>query len=89
VNGTRIALTAEEIAEAQARDAAWYAAEPTRQAVKVRAEGLRSDQAVRDLDERLRAATAAQIDQWFAANVTTSAQAIAVLKTICKILAVR
>jgi|KBSMisStandDraft_5_1062788.scaffolds.fasta_scaffold119656_3 hypothetical protein len=90
VNGARIALTAQEIAELDARDAAFAAVElPARQAKAARTEGLRTDQGVRDLDDRLRASTAAQIDQWFAANVTTPAQAIAVLKTVCKILAVR
>jgi len=89
VNGARIALTAQEIAEFDARDAAFAAEEPVRQAKKARVAGLLTDQGVLDLDARLQAATAAQIDQWFAANVTTPAQAITVLKTVCKILAVR
>jgi hypothetical protein len=87
VNGARIALTADEIAEMQAKDAAWYAEEPARQAAKARIDGLRA--ATQGLEERLRTQTSGQLDAYFTANVSSTAQAIDILKTVCKILAVR
>ena len=79
-------MTAEEIAEAQAKDAA-LRREPARQAAKARLDGLRA--ATQGLEERLRAQTSGQLDAYFTANVSSTAQAIDILKTVCKILAVR
>lgn len=54
-----------------------------------RVAGIKADAAYIDLFNRAQTSTAAQIDTWFTANVTTLAQARQVLSAIVKILAVR
>ena len=51
--------------------------------------GLKSDAAYVDLLNRAKTSTAAEIDAWFQANVTTVAQARGVLSAIVKLLATR
>lgn len=89
VNGKRLALTAAEIAELEARDAAWAAGESARTAKVQRTQGLKADAAVIDLATRLASSTSAQIDTYFANNVTNAAGAIQVLKAVVKLLAWR
>ncbi len=55
----------------------------------IRLAAIKADPAYIDLFNRARAATAAEIDAWFAANVTTLAQARGVLSAVVKLLAVR
>ena len=50
---------------------------------------IRNDQSVMDLGNRIGSMTAAEIDAWFQANVTTLAQARGAMATIVKLLATR
>jgi len=54
-----------------------------------RLDSIKNDQAVIDLGNRIKAMTAAEIDAWFQANVTTLAQARNTMATIVKLLATR
>ena len=87
VDGRLVALSAGEVAEFDARNAAWAAAAPIRQAARDRFEGVRTDPEVLALVAKLNTMTAAQIDDYFSANVQTPAQTIAILKTLIKLLA--
>ena len=89
VNGEEVLLTAQEVAALEARDAQWTAKEPVRQAERDRVHGLTNDEQAQLMADRLANMTTQQIDNYFANNVNTPAQAINVLKNVCKILAVR
>jgi hypothetical protein len=62
---------------------------PAPTAEQTRIAGIKVDAGYIDLLSRASTATAAQIDAWFAANVTTLAQARAVLASIVKFLATK
>jgi hypothetical protein len=89
VDGVPVDLTPQEIADLEARDAAWVAGTSARQARVTRRAELTGDPTVIDWSDRIANATAAQIDTYFANNVTNAASAIAVLKAIVKLLAQR
>lgn len=59
------------------------------QAPQLRDDALRADQQVMDLATRLANATPAQIDAWFATDVTNGTTTIVTLKAVVKILALR
>lgn len=56
---------------------------------QIREDGFRADAQVQDLFNRLKNADQGQIDQWFANNITTAQQAIPLLKSIVKVLAIK
>lgn len=89
VDGVEVALTPEEIANLEARDAAWTASEPDRQAERDRYHSLMTDDQALQMADRLADMTAQQIDQYFANNVTNLAQLGGVVRSIAKILAVK
>jgi hypothetical protein len=89
VDGNRVKMTAADIAERKTLDDFWDADAPNRQARKDRRTGLENEPDVQALVDRLANATSQQLDTWFAANVTTPAQAITVLKTVVKVLALK
>ena len=89
VDGVEVALTLAEAADLDARDAAWTAGASARQAGVTRKSGLAADVTVIDWTDRIGHATAAQVDTYFANNVTNAAQAIGVLKAVVKYLATR
>ena len=89
VDGNRVKMTAADIVERKALDDIWDADAPSRQAKKDRRTELENEPNVQALIDRLANATSQQLDAWFAANVTTPAQAITVLKTVVKVLALK
>lgn len=89
VNGIVVTMTAEEEAARDAEEEAWAAGQPTRDAIAARIQSL--DSAIRgdNIIQTLKTMTAAQFDAWWDANVTTAAQAIAVLKRLVKLIIFR
>ena len=87
VDGVEIPLTPEEIAEFEARDAAWAADEPKRAARKQRNEDIADDPERKDLLDKLSNATNAQISNWVDANVTNLADARKLFKIIIRVMA--
>lgn len=89
VDGVKYPLSDAEIAAKKAHEAEWEAEAPARQAKKDRVTGLQGEPAVQQLAHRIANDTSQQIDDYFASNVTTPAQAIDVLKTVVKVLALK
>jgi hypothetical protein len=73
VDGNSVPLSAKEVAELEQRDSEWAAGAAVREAEAARLAELSADAAVVDLAKRLANATSAQIDTWFANNVTNAA----------------
>jgi hypothetical protein len=88
VNGKSVPLTSADVAALAEREAAWLADEPRRRADRERFDVLSTDVPAKEMVNRL-AATAGDLDSWFAVNVTNFEQANAVLKELCKIIMVR
>jgi hypothetical protein len=93
VDGAMVPLTPEEIAELEARDAAWAADEPNRLARQQRNDEIANDAERIDMIDRLQNATNAQINTWVdnAIDPTTLPQmrdqTRAMFKRILKLLA--
>jgi hypothetical protein len=64
VDGVEVPLTSEEIAELEARDAAWLADEPNRLAREQRNKEINEDPERLEMLDRLYNATNAQISTW-------------------------
>jgi hypothetical protein len=78
VNGVRVPLSSKEIAAFEKRDVQWAATQT---------EQTRSEAIIAIAADQITTMTPAEIDQWFADNVTDMASIIRVLKTVCKIVA--
>ena len=64
VDGVEVPLTPEEIAECEAREAAWNADAPKRAAREQRNQEINNDTDRRDLLDKLQNATNQQVSQW-------------------------
>lgn len=74
VDGVEVLLTPEEIAELEARDAAWEALEPIREAKRQRDAAIANDPERNELIALLRDGTIAQINTWVDDHVAPPAR---------------
>lgn len=87
VDGVEVLLTPEEIAELEARDAAWEALEPIREAKRQRDAAIANDPERNELIALLRDGTIAQINTWVDDHVGGAPTVRHAFKVLLKMLA--
>lgn len=86
VNGLPVAMTPAEEAARDAEEAAWLSAQVDLAAAQAKVASFDTAINTDTLIQQFKAMSAAEFDAWWDGNVTNAAQAIGVLKRLCKII---